>query len=457
LQDATNDEIDNIPAHDVLGLSVGEPFAFASNKIVFTMKVQSLATVPAETEWPITFDGPDSVNYTVQMTTEAADGAAGTPIFQVFKTSDGPLLAPAADAASNFTPNGTITIVVPRSAIGNPGIGSQLNHFLTRISIAGSTITPDNMPNNLTPAGAYTIVGNAFCAPNTAPLATLLAFPHGQPANPPTGDPPLTIDFDASGSSDPDSGDTVASYTFDFGDGSAPVTQSTPTISHTYTSNGDFGATLKVSDSRGKISSNTALVNIGVELPLDRVVSDKLHGSDPTPRDIILYDPSVHPDGSGEVECRIEGTGYTIIYTFGSEFTVTNSASSLAIKKDGAPDNGVTVTGHGPGPGANQYQVHLSNVSSGHRYFVTLDGVSVTNGNQGNAPATLNDIATAFNVLIGDVNGDGFVLSGDYTATRQHSGSTVDGSTFRYDVNADGFILSGDYTTVRQRSGTQLP
>jgi Dockerin type I domain len=59
-------------------------------------------------------------------------------------------------------------------------------------------------------------------------------------------------------------------------------------------------------------------------------------------------------------------------------------------------------------------------------------------------------------VLLGDVNGDGFVLSGDYTAVRQKSGSAVDGNTFKFDINADGFILSGDYTTARQQSGAHL-
>jgi len=55
-----------------------------------------------------------------------------------------------------------------------------------------------------------------------------------------------------SGSSDADAGDSVVSYTFDFGDGSSPVTQSSPTIQHTYTSNGDYNATLKVADSHNK-------------------------------------------------------------------------------------------------------------------------------------------------------------------------------------------------------------
>src|SRR4029077_15807601 len=104
LQDPTNDELDMVPAHDVQKLSIGEPFAFASDKIVFTLKVQSLATVPPSTEWPIKFDAPDGNNYTVQMTTDPADGATvATPLFQVFKTSNGALMAPTADPASNFT------------------------------------------------------------------------------------------------------------------------------------------------------------------------------------------------------------------------------------------------------------------------------------------------------------------------------------------------------------------
>ena len=115
---------------------------------------------------------------------------------------------------------------------------------------------------------------------------------------------------------------------------------------------------------------------------------------------------------------------------------------------------------HGPGPGTNQYQIHFNaNVTNAQRHTITLNGVPVHNdniaGNAGNA--TLNNAISRLDFLLGDVNGDGFVLSGDYTATRQKSGSPVNATTFRYDVNADGFILSGDYTTVRQRSGTQLP
>src|SRR4029077_9990580 len=112
MTDAANDELDMVPSHDVRKLSIGEPFAFASDKIVFTLKMQTLSNpLPTETEWPIKFD-VGGVNYTVQMTTEAADGAtAATPLFQVFQTSNGsPTGTSNADPASNFQPDGTITI-----------------------------------------------------------------------------------------------------------------------------------------------------------------------------------------------------------------------------------------------------------------------------------------------------------------------------------------------------------
>jgi PKD repeat protein len=81
---------------------------------------------------------------------------------------------------------------------------------------------------------------------------------------PQSGLAPLEVDFSGSTSSDPDAGDTIAEYTFDFGDGSDPVTQASPTVSHTYTEPGFYQATLTVKDSRGKASTNAAGVVISV-------------------------------------------------------------------------------------------------------------------------------------------------------------------------------------------------
>jgi PKD repeat protein len=126
----------------------------------------------------------------------------------------------------------------------------------TRLLIGGAgtgliAVIDDSSPSE------YTVRTNAACAPNTAPVARLTAAPL-------SGFAPLEVDFDGSASSDPDAGDSIAHYTFDFGDGSAPVTQDGATISHTYTEAGNYHASLTVQDSRGKASTNSASVVIQV-------------------------------------------------------------------------------------------------------------------------------------------------------------------------------------------------
>ena len=461
LTDPSNDELDMLAGHDVQQLWVAEPAAFAPNQLVFTLKMQSLATVPPNTRWPITFSvGSPAVNYTVQMTNAPADYPAGctttaclthTPIFQYGPTANiGPPntlvtidpTAPGNTNPSNFAADGTITIVVPRSGIGNPPVGQSLSGFLTRIvGVTGVviTLTPDNMPDNLGPAGSYAVVGNLPC--NNAPVAALSA-------NPLSGDPPLVVNFNASASSDPDPGDTIASYTFDFGDQSAPVTQATPLIAHTYNTNGHFHATLSVTDSHGLVSSNVAGVEIEVDLPLDDIVSRKVHGAAGT-FDIDL----LKQDGTGDIECRTGGANrtFTIIYTFDPAFTTTGMANSV----DVSPVSGATVNDHEPGPNANQYTVHLKNVANAQHLFVTLNALPVYNSNV-NGNATLNAVAARMDVLLGDTNNNSAVNSSDISQTKAQSGNAVTSSNFRNDVTADGSLNSSDIALVKSQSGTGL-
>jgi PKD repeat protein len=77
--------------------------------------------------------------------------------------------------------------------------------------------------------------------------------------------------LDGSGSTDPDAGDSIASYTFDFGDGSDPVTQSSPTVSHTYNAAGEYPARLSVTDSHGLVSTNTAVFVVEVNAVLRNI------------------------------------------------------------------------------------------------------------------------------------------------------------------------------------------
>ena len=78
-----------------------------------------------------------------------------------------------------------------------------------------------------------------------------------------SGNLPLTVGFDGSASSDPD-GDPL-SYEWDFGDGSP--TASGPVVSHTYTAQGTFTATLTVRDGRGGAGTDTLRIDAGNNPP----------------------------------------------------------------------------------------------------------------------------------------------------------------------------------------------
>jgi hypothetical protein len=250
------------PGYDLRSLTISEPFGpNFTDKLVFEIKTQGLGTVPPSARWPIQFviPGEGTVGHFVDMRSDVTGAVSfkyGTFVNTAGAYGNTFTVVGDADAESTYDPNGTITIVVSRSKIGNPAPGTNLQGFLIRVRIDPAGVTPDNMPDSLAPSGVYTIVGNEACRPNTAPLADLKVNPEAGPA-------PLTVNFDASASSDPDA-DAIASYTFSFGDGSPDVTQATPTTQHTYNTPSNYLARVRVTDSRGKQSENAAVQMIDV-------------------------------------------------------------------------------------------------------------------------------------------------------------------------------------------------
>jgi subtilisin-like proprotein convertase family protein len=83
-----------------------------------------------------------------------------------------------------------------------------------------------------------------------------------------SGNEDVAVSFDASRSNDPDG--SIVEYTWDFGDGTTPVTRSSPTIDHTYLWGDTFAVTLTVLDDRGgsATDSTTATITEVNDLPV---------------------------------------------------------------------------------------------------------------------------------------------------------------------------------------------
>lgn len=179
------------------------------------------------------------------------DGTTGVDHPTSLGTLDGTM---SGDTVTLLVPRGLLTqpVTIGGPAQPAPAAGDVLSDVRgeTRLLVGGGGTGLIAQIDDSTPRD-YTVVTNAACAPNHAPLAALAAAPL-------SGAAPLQVDFDAGGASDPDPGDTVAEYTFDFGDGTPPVTQSGATVEHLYAEPGNFHATLVVRDSRGKTSVNAA-------------------------------------------------------------------------------------------------------------------------------------------------------------------------------------------------------
>lgn len=265
------------PGSDLQRLQVVQPFAADGVvKMVFLIQTDpGVSPQPLASAWYVSMKSPDGKVHGVHMAWKST-----SPSFESYiaapNTSGGvdgrfvdqTTIKPA-EPESKYEPDkGLITIVVKATDLGlTPGgtIGGFNAAVTQSTDVAnigkGATTTYDMMPDSLAYTGSLTFGGNVACAPNLPPTAKLVATPD-------EGNPPLTVNFNGSTSVDPDAGDSVASYTFSFGDGSADVTQSTPTISHTYKHGGGYFATLTVKDTHGTQSANVASADIHVAAQL---------------------------------------------------------------------------------------------------------------------------------------------------------------------------------------------
>ena len=267
---------------DVTGVSIAEPYpaVTAPETLEITMTVGNLAALPAlppNTYWKVYFSYQGQV-YFVDMDTVIPAGTPAAPEFVYGVTtpngaggSGDSSLGTISGSYSNT--NNTITWILPASLIlppvgtfpnvtpgttgTPPGAGAPLSgvHGVTQMLVGADAGLLESMDS--TPSGSYTLVGNAACNP-AAPVVALLT------ATPTTGSAPLNVTLDASASHPPLNGGQINEYTFSFGDGSAAVTQSTATVTHTYSAVGTFKADVKVTDT-GAGTGTSAIKKITVK------------------------------------------------------------------------------------------------------------------------------------------------------------------------------------------------
>jgi len=178
--EATGGSAGQPPAPELLidYIAVGEPPG--TSNLMFKMKVGDLSTIPPNSRWRIAWDwwSPTNQMYYIGMTSDQNSAVtfeygtladAGVPAVLVL----GETKVGVPDAS--FNPDGTITMFVPKAAVGNPQPGDLLG------AIGGKTITGDTpttntfersttfvdhtfvkgQADNCYPPATYTVAGNA--------------------------------------------------------------------------------------------------------------------------------------------------------------------------------------------------------------------------------------------------------------------------------------------------------
>ena len=168
---------------DIQWVSVGEPsFTDGSRKLVFKMKVASLASLKPNRMWRILWSDPEAPipgnptstsfvgRYYIGMNVNSEGvatfeyGIAQTLSAVVINASPAERFGPA-DPESNFSADGTITLVISADKVGGPKAGDVIGAVVARSYPVAQDVTlrGDSASDVASLGSTYALVGNAFC------------------------------------------------------------------------------------------------------------------------------------------------------------------------------------------------------------------------------------------------------------------------------------------------------
>jgi PKD repeat protein len=160
-------------------------------------------------------------------------------------------------------------------------------------------------------------------------------------ANRTSGPAPLTVTFSSAGSSDPEGG--ALSYLWTFGDGTTS-TAANPT--KTYTTNGTYTPTLRVTDPTGLSGTASLVVTVGNSAPTVNL-SAPADGTLFTFGDTIPYTVSVSDPEDGTVNCARVSVTYFLGHDNHSHqiTSKTGCSGTLTVPTDGEHDAAANIFG----------------------------------------------------------------------------------------------------------------
>ena len=211
--------------------------------------------------------GTDIVTRTIQVSAAPLANNPPTASFTASPTSGQATLAVSFDASGSSDSDGSIVSYTWTFGDGGSSSGVTASHTYGDAGTytAQLTVTDDDGGTDIV---TRTIQVSAAPLANNPPTASFTASPT-------SGQAPLAVSFDASGSSDSDG--SIASYAWTFGDGGS---SSGVTASHTYSSAGTYTAQLTVTDDDGATDTATAQIACSAVPVLWDLYVDAGNGSD---------------------------------------------------------------------------------------------------------------------------------------------------------------------------------